>query len=75
MAGEPQGVKDIQELVEVFLRLERQKMTRVKEANHLVNQIRVSPGVLIDRRMNTQFRFLDLRPTNLLPPPLASPHR
>lgn len=33
-------VEEIDELVMVFLRLEQQKMTRVKEANHLVNQIR-----------------------------------
>merc|ERR1719194_310322 len=37
---EQTGVEEIDELVMVFLRLEQQKMTRVKEANHLVNQIR-----------------------------------
>merc|ERR1711934_1244399 len=34
------GLEDIQKLVDVFVGLEQQKMTRVKEANKLVNQIR-----------------------------------
>ena len=42
MAAVPQGVKDIEQLVNVFVRLEQQKMTRVKEANQLINQIRAS---------------------------------
>ena len=37
----PQGIEDIGKLVDVFVGLEQQKMTRVKEANKLVNQIRV----------------------------------
>jgi len=37
---EQTGVKDIGQLVNVFVRLEQQKMTRVKEANQLINQIR-----------------------------------
>jgi len=34
------GIEDIGKLVDVFVGLEQQKMTRVKEANKLVNQIR-----------------------------------
>lgn len=37
---EKTGIEDIDELVMVFLQLEQRKMTRVKEANQLVSQIR-----------------------------------
>jgi hypothetical protein len=37
---EQTGIEDIDELVMVFLQLEQRKMTRVKEANQLVSQIR-----------------------------------
>lgn len=37
---EKTGIEDIDELVMVFLQLEQRKMTRVKEANQLVGQIR-----------------------------------
>ena len=47
MAGDPQGVEEIEELVMVFVTLEQQKMARLKEANQLASQIRVRRRMLV----------------------------